>query len=350
MNNSQIALICVYVIVLILALSINQKRHIRGNANANKKESIALFIVSICLFIISYTRPEEMADYHNYVGAYINDYSERFEPSFNLIRDVCHRLQLGYLGVFAIFAAISIGIKTFCISRMSNLLWLSVLVWISSSFILMDMITMRASVAVGFMLLAIKYKEDGNKFKLLCAIILAVLFHYSAAVLFIIPFLSSNKSYKKFYIWIIPICMLIQLSGLTISHLIPSLGISEILNLYNRYEDDSTANLFNLLSIGRCIIAIFLWIKYNCWYGKNRYALLALKVYTIGCSLFMLLGDLLRVAFRLGELLWCTDIIVYPLLTFCVSRKAKPIWTIVVSLIFFCITVTKISYWNPNSV
>lgn len=289
-----------------------------------------------------------MADYKHYVTAFNHTFSERFEPTFYMIRYLALSLEWDYIGLFFIYAVLSISIKNYCITRMSDQIWLSYLIWISSSFILMDMITIRASVSSGLMLLAIKYRCDNSLLKSFMAIIVAALFHYSAAILLIIIFLSPRKGYRMFYICIIPVCFIIQIVGLTISHFIPLLGLSAFQNLYAGYSDDSAANLYNLLTLGRCFIAILLWLKYNNWKSRNPYALLCLKVYTFGGALFMLFGDMLRVGFRFAEMLWCTDIIAFTMLTYLFTRKCKWI-PITVCAILFYITITKESYWNPSN-
>lgn len=358
MVNSQIALIFIFAIILLLATASKSSPSVSllwDNNNYFPKLNYGRGVIgcvatlAIILLIIVLTRPEEMADYKHYVQGYNSDSILRFEPSFYWLKAISNHFGWNYFGLFTLYGILSIGLKSYSIIKMSDQIWISFLVWIATSFILMDMITIRASVASGLMLLAIKSRYDSKMIVTIAILILASLFHYSAAVLLlIIPFLSTKKDYRIFYIWIVPIGMLLQLMGITVSKIIPSIGIAAFQALYDGYSDDEAANLFNILSLGRCAIAIFLWIRLKHWKNRNTYALLAVKVYTIGCALFMLLGDLLRVGFRLAELLWCADIIAYPMLTYAFARKSK-FWPILVCSVLFYITVTKTSYWAPTN-
>lgn len=355
MNESQIFVLILWTISLIMVIGSNDDIAYKNCGEKNNGIRIGLkrwysFIISTTMLLIVVYRPPEMADYNHYEEAFnMSGVPDRFEPSFELLKIISQNLDWGFLGLLALYGILSISIKMYCVYTMSNQFYLSVFAWISTSFVLMDMITIRASVACALMLLSIKYRVDNKKIWMIFALVSAVLFHYSSAILLlIIPFLSSKKTYRLLYIWLIPICMFLQIVGLTVSRFIPRLGIMALTSLYSGYSDDSAANLFNLLSIARCLIAIFLWLTLSKWYTKNIYALLSVKVYTIGCALFMLFGDLLRVGFRFAELFWCTDIIVYPLLSYCFLKKSK-IWPVIVCSILFFIAITKESYWHPNT-
>lgn len=348
---SQIILILLFFVLAILSYS-------RFSCNGLNRHGIigrfdychvSEYLLLVILTVLCVMRPEQMADYGHYVTAFNHTFSERFEPTFYLIRDLAVSFGWDYIGLFFIYAVLSISIKSYCITRMSDQIWLSYLIWISTSFILMDMITIRASVSTGLMLLAIKYRCDNRILKSLVIIIAAVLFHYSAAILLIIIFLSPRKGYRIFYIWIIPVCFFIQMVGLTISNFIPLLDFAAFQNLYRGYSDDNAANLYNLLTLGRCLVAILLWLKFNNWKDRNPYAVLSVKIYTWGCALFMLFGDLLRVGFRFAELMWCADIIAYTMLTYLFTRKSKWIPIAVCGILLF-ITITKQSYWNPSNI
>ena len=354
MFGSQIALIITFCVVLIFTLLPEKRKIVAGQlpylkaTNDSKKQLFPIILLWVALIVIAVTRPEEMADYKSYATAFHQTKEGRFEPGFYWIKNLIIWYNGTHIGLLFAFAFISISLKTYCIIKMSDQVWLSFLIWISTSFVIMDMITIRASVAAGLMMLSIKYKSDGAFWKMIITLSLGVLFHYSSLILIpIIPFLSKTKPHRAFYIWIIPICYCIQILGLTISRFIPIIGITGVQELYASYIHNNEANLLNLLTVGKCAIAILLWIKLDNWKERTPYALLFVKVYTLGCALFMLLGDLLIIGFRVAELMGSADIIAYTMLTY-LFKKERKIVPIIICGILFYINITNMSYWNPH--
>lgn len=322
---------------------------------------ISLFIVKIriskglywCFFIILVLvvvcRPDTMADYANYVNSYTFG-SERFEPAYQMMYAVLHAMTLPYIFFFLLMACLTVGIKLSGIIKISDFPFLSLLIWVSQVLIIQDMVAIRAALASSILLWIIWYKSLGESLKMWTGILVAICCHYSAVVFLIIPFLSTDKPRK--WLYIIGLCCAagIAFIGFSLTDFLGLIALAVIENLNDMYENQSEANAFNLVVIARCLICLILWLKVDLLSSINKSLPMYLKVYTLGCILFFLTWKLVSVAFRFGELLWVTEIILYPYLMFIFGKKYKKIFKpipVCVAVILFILNYNASLYWNP---
>ena len=94
--------------------------------------------------------------------------------------------------VFLFYALISVPLKFYAIQRLSPWLFLPLVIYFGNYFLLHDYIQMRASVASGFFLLSIKPLSEGRRWNAALYFLIAMLFHYSFAALFVLLFLNNK--------------------------------------------------------------------------------------------------------------------------------------------------------------
>ena len=307
-------------------------------------------LVSMLIFAITF-RDASMADYKEYVRLFETG-AETLEPFHVFLTNCLSSIGFGPISYFFIVALITVLLQWFAIRSMVPNLWsLAILTWLGSSFVLNDMVTIRAGLAAALLLLIVKYRAEYNNVKCSIVLILAVLCHFSAAIFILVFFLSPQKEYKALY-----------LSGLFGSILFPCIGISltDLLNgigiplfdqkIFVYLNSNIEANVFSLFQLLKCFIALVLWLHLKKIKGDNKYILLALKVYTIGCMWFFMNYKLMAVSWRISCLLWTTDIIVYPFLAYLLSKKLHPVNKFIpafLSLVLFIVNLNMQQYWNP---
>ena len=105
------------------------------------------------------------------------------EPTFTLISSLVKAVCPWPVLLFVIYASIGVTCKIFAIKRLTSLLFLSLVIYISNVYLLHDMTQIRAGVASGIFLLAIRPLAEHKIFRYTALILLAALFHYSSLLL-----------------------------------------------------------------------------------------------------------------------------------------------------------------------
>lgn len=281
-----------------------------------------LFILWFILVLISTFRSDEMPDYENYYNFITSNgkVGERFEVGFKTYVDVFKNIHNNPIFIFAAIAALSVGIKLFAIRKLSNSFWLSMIIYISGVFILHDMIQIRAAVASGLLLWATKYAYERNLKRFILTGGIAMLFHYSAIIIFPIWFISTRKTQRWFYISLIPLAFLLVNAGFAFGYLAEHIPFSAFQTLWKAYQIsmsqglDSNINIFNSLYILRCAMCIFLLFNINKIALYSKIAILWVKIYTISLIIFTLFSDIPVIAFRISELYQVVEIVLIPTL------------------------------------
>ena len=311
----------------------------------------SFFLVLLLIFVIAF-RDDSMADYKEYVRLYETG-AETLEPFHVFLIYCLNYIGYGPVSYFFIIGLTTVLLQWYAIKSMVPNLWsLAILTWLGSSFILNDMVTIRAGLAAALLLLLIKYKVEHNNIKSILVYIMAVTCHLSAAIFILVFFLSPQKDRSAIYISGLLGSILFPCLGISITDLLTEVGITlfdqKILVYLN---NNSEANVFSLFQLLKCFIAMLLWLNIKKIRGVNRYFLLALKVYTIGCMWFFMTYKLVAVSWRISCLFWTADIVVYPFLVYIFSKRMTPSNKFIpasISLMLFVVNLSMQQYWNPS--
>ena len=276
-------------------------------------------IVGITLIVIAALRTEGIdRDYTEYVS-HLNNYTEvaLLEPTFKVIAWVVHTFFNGkVLWLFAIYAAIGVGLKFVAIRQISSVAMLSVALYISQFFILHEMTQIRAGVASALVLLAIKPLYNRDWWRFLVIATCATAFHLSGVVLFALWFLSPKKRIK-IYLFFIPIAVVFLLARIDILQLIPIPYLSAKIEIYKQikeYTDSvhNTINPFNAVFLVRVALCYLLLWAAPTLERHNRYSILLLKIFTLSLTALPIFATIPVVAYRIYELLGIVEIVLLP--------------------------------------
>ena len=276
----------------------------------SKKVCVILLFTWVGLSLIAAFRPD-MADKENYELFFQYPiYGKRFEIGFRYLTELIKRLGAGLTFFFFFFAAISIALKLWAIRKMTTLLWGSLAIYVSNFFILHDMIQMRCAVASGLLLHAVYFVWKRNLLAFLIVTSVAVLFHYSAVIIFPLWCLNTTKSQKFFYIGLIVIAYMLGgiLSLVNYIQYIPIKGINELWSSY-RSTIGGDINIYNGVTLLRVLLCLFLLISSERIYVRNKLVFLLTKIYSIAIAAFVLFANLPVVAWRVSELFMIIEII-----------------------------------------
>lgn len=173
-----------------------------------KKNIVYIAIIFPIIVLVSFfvsLRSSNFNDYEQYKIIYENYETIPVEVSYSLISQLFHSTSIGFYGLLFLYALLGIGLKISFFYKYlhSNISYFIVIIlcYLSSYFILWDLIQIRFSVAVGFLIWGIFTK---NKLKYLY-LILSILFHYSMVApisIFLIISIIEHKKIKFFLVLI----------------------------------------------------------------------------------------------------------------------------------------------------
>jgi hypothetical protein len=213
-----------------------------------------------------------------------------------------------------VFALVGVSLKIVACSR-HNYFFLSVILYCSYMFFYQEMITIRAGVACGLFLLAIDdlvYKRDKAYF---LKIFIALLFHYSSIIYFVIWILVRLKiSIRYFYGLLISsfLVVLLKINLVTLLRLdviFPKVKIYlDILEI----EGGEDVNVFSF----RVLIALGLFILFAIKFellDTNPSFLVLFKIHILSLCFFFALSTTANVfSLRLYDMLSVAQILVFP--------------------------------------
>lgn len=196
-----LTIVSLYVILavasLVACLSLN-----RSDKNLDMRIYYAVMFV-LLLFFAAFRNGELLPDYDNYQEYFrIKAELPYVEPSFYTIRSIARFLSFdgdGEYMMFFIYALLGISLKYYAILKYSPYATFSICIWISSMFILHDMIQMRASVASGILLILIPILYQRKLAVAIILMVIAFCFHNSAMFFVILLFLNPHKIDKRFW-------------------------------------------------------------------------------------------------------------------------------------------------------
>lgn len=292
-----------------------------------KIKNILLLFWGILLVCVATLRDGADHDYTSYVGYYnqvstFGDYS--VEPTFNLISKIVKILFFDVVVfLFFIYAALGVGLKIYAISKLTELKLLSLLSYFSFYFLMHDMTQMRAGVASALLLLCIQplYERSYKKFLLITAI--AVLFHYSALSIFLLIVLNPKRINKLLYGLLIPLGYCLCFLHLDITGILGLIPVAEVQNKVQAYlylqdysDNVELPNIFNVIFMLRCLVAMYLLFLADVINKYNKYVYILLKIYIWGLFSFLLFSNVAGFAFRISELYGIVEIILIPFICY----------------------------------
>jgi hypothetical protein len=283
--------------------------------------------------VLDYAAYEEL--YRN--GAYI------VEPTFTVIALVVKNfLGDNVIFLFVIYAALAVALKWRAISTLTSLAFLSVLIYLSDTFLLHELTQIRSAVASGFMLLAIRplYERRGWRFAGL--IVMATLFHVSAFLAFFLWFLQPGRIDKTRWVAIIAGAYVMAIAGVDLFRLALYLPVPYVrdkvamyLTLQNQLGEG--INIFGLVYLGKMAVTLFLLWRADDIEPHNRYIYLLLKIMIVSEVLLLLFSSNLAAALRFSQFFGTVQILLFPLLWHTVRQKlvAWAVLTAMAALLFW---------------
>lgn len=292
----------------------------------NINKYVLYLVLGLILVLISSFRPEQgNPDYAVYRKLYedAKTWDAIVEPSYFLISQLVYLVFDNILYLFIIYACLGVYLKLTAIKQLTDLWFLSLMVYVSYFFILHEMVQIRAGIATAFLLLSVKPIYDRNLKLFLVLVLLATFFHVSSLIILPLWFLGIFKDRKKvntyFLILVLPIAYGIYFLKMTLLNFIPIPYVQEKIDLYTQLQELETdafltdINVFNFVFLAKIIIYYFLVYKRELLMTRNKYTVLLLNIYAISLFMYPALAAMPVMAGRVSEFLGVVEIILIPL-------------------------------------
>ncbi len=289
-------------------------------------------------------------DYRLYRAAFHNWQAYSIEPTFKWLAATAHFLggeQDAELLFFIFYAAIGVMLKFAAIPRLTELWFLSAMVYLGNFYMLHEMTQIRVGVASGLFLLALVplYRRQFWRFFLLCS--LATLFHYSSLILFLLWVLHTKTIRQRaIYLIIIPLSYVLFLIGMDATRMIALLPIPFIeqkVELYNKAMSTgqmTDINIFNAFQLTRTLVVLFLVYKSHVIERYNKYAPMLIKIYVWGVACFVIFAKIPAFGFRISELLSIVEIVAVPMIAYAfIQKRLSMFFAVMVASIFLFINL-----------
>ena len=304
-----------------------------------------LLIVAIVLTSCVAFRPEGIdKDYFSYLGYYTNPDSgmaKLTEPSFKLICSIARFFGYPFL-IFIIYAFLAVPLKVYSIVRLTPLWYMSILVWFSHLYIVQDLTQIRVAVASAIFLFSLHYVMEGNRWKFMLCVLLAVFFHYSALLLLPICVLDNKPlvGWRLVLMYVLPLLFYCtSIISLELLYLIPVPFIQDKILVYEemiKYSDMFTElNKFNIMALFRLFTYYVLLWKCNVISKVYPNIPILLKIFCYSICAYAGFSFLPVFAVRAQELIGTVDFVALPLL----ALAFRPNWSGRIAVIIYVVGV-----------
>lgn len=239
---------------------------------------------------------------------------------------------------FLLYAAPGVSLKFYAIFKKSKLPLYTLFLYLPTYFLLHEYVQIRASIAIGFFIFAIDDIASGSTKKYIQKSLLAMLFHWSAAIMLPLYFIVRHLTWKQ--ILLLPLLAL----ALNFIRFIPSFSIPDTSlagALYTYYTIHSgqteTVNVLNIMTMLQLLV--FYILAFNVWRLERHQELdkqisTMFKIASVSLLVFFVFSALQLpvVAFRLNEFL---NVVLFFLIPAIITTNKNKSTLALVGLLYF---------------
>ena len=317
-------MIYTFLLLFIVIVSLIFLEEYLGDYNKYVYWGLCIIMILLCAFRTIGVDPDSEA-YEEIFKTHENNPELLVEASFLFFSGIVQRFTDDVHYLFLIYSILGDTIKFIPLRQLSPWYFLPLAIYFGNYFILHDYIQIRASIASGMLLLAIKPLSEGKKKKAILFFLIANIFHYSSLAFYPILFFNNRLSqiWKYLLIAIMPIGVVLFLlhydffSALPIPYIQDKIEMYKALTERGIFDELSLKNVF--IWIQYCIILYSLYF-YDTMLEKCPALPLLLKITAYSMACFFALSSISVVAGRLHELLGIVELALFP----CVCYTIRP--------------------------
>lgn len=343
--------------LVLLALLIAIFLSLTDGKKSNGHVILTIMLIVYLILLAAFRDGEFMPDYEVYVQKYFREIQgdrSEIEPSFMIVSNISNWIYPSSPYVmFLLYAMMGVPLKIVAMRKISSFFFLSLVVYISNFYILLELIQIRIGAASAFILLSLipLYKRKFLQFALLVSI--ATFFHFSSLYAFILWFLNPKDFNRKKFVFILLVSYVFYFTGkVFLEGLFNEFVSFQFLSRFEAYssatdDDDMAINPLGLYAITRLAIVLFFISFSRKLQAFSPYFPLVLKIYTLGVATYIGFAMFPTISYRLGQLFMLVEILLIPMLVYIVKRKGVgKIYVIGWSLLTFIMNVMFTTYFK----
>lgn len=241
-------------------------------------------------------------------------------------------------GSFLFFAFLGVSTKLIALKKYSNNFFLGFIIYFSYLYLMMEIITIRAGIAGGIFLLSLPYLYEGFYKKSILMICLALIFHTSSVIFFVVLILIKLNINIKYYYYSLILSFIIIIAKINILTLLFMDRIFPKVKGYLEMMEKSKEEEINIFSF-RILIALFMTVFFGFYYNKLKNIKgfeVLFRIHLISLFLFFSFSVTVSVfSIRTFELLSVVQLLLFPMLTYVFAPKFKYLaWIILIIFSF----------------
>lgn len=270
-------------------------------------------------------------DYGLYLQ-YYNDADDTLpvEYSFIIISDVIRCIFNDPFFLFLVYAVLGVLLKFLAIKNLSELYFLSLVIYIGNYLLLHEFTQMRAGVSASFLLLSLPAIYNRSLKTFLLFVFLAAFFHYSALIALPLYLLNAKSINKRH--WFLMLCLGDVLYFMKFDYLmlfaLNDIFYFKITSYMEQTEANGNVSIFNVYYLIKTVLFLIFLLKSNLIALSNKYSYLMIKIYGISLFVYSACSYIPIISIRCSELYGIVEIIVVSYLFYIMTSKRLAIFTI----------------------
>lgn len=335
------------------------------------EKNYVLFIVAAVLIFFSGLRGSIDNDYDNYreiytslsytplhdvINASPGDTAFNVEPLYRVANKVLSIIFGYYQWIFIACACASVGLNVYVYSKLSPYPFISVLLYVAHTYLLRDMMQIRAGVACGLCLLSILYLKKNRSLIFLLLIITATMVH-GAAITFLLIYIVYKMDLKKrslvFLLIISVIIGFIFPFGKLLTIILPQSDIFYKIQGYSSGVYSESLGMTNITLLKQVLIASICLYNYSRLEKDFKYFKILFVSYLISTCWLSIFNDFGIIGGRIGTYFSVTEVILIPIIIrsyILQKRWLSPVLFVVINvyaLLFFFINIKLKDNFKP---
>lgn len=316
---------------------------------SRQRKVILLFEVVILALFAGLRYDTEILDFSAYWDGYLEvarygvDYSQlseaaAFEPGYNLLMYLVSWFSPSPILGFLVIAVLAVGITLFSYQRYSRYALIAAVIYLSHTFLLREMIQIRAGLAAAIALWALQYVKQRQPFRFLLAILLAMSFHLASGIVLLVYVVYQLNWSRRTWTILVGLSLVIGLV-MPLGHLLSTLpggGIFRRIEAYVWMISDEPSGLLTNPTILKQLFFSFLCLQYwdRLTIRVPYFRLLAVS-YLMSVCWLMLWNDFPIIAARIATFFSITEPLVVCSTLYLVNKASRPLTTALILLFAF---------------
>lgn len=327
---------------------------------SHQRKALLLFEITILSLFAGCRYDVDIIDFSIYWDGYLEvakyglHYSRlteavAFEPGYNLLMYIVSFFSNSPILGFLTIATLSVSITLCNYQRYTKYALIAVIIYFSHTFLLREMIQIRAGLAAAIALWALRYIELQKPVRFVLTMLLAMSFHLASGIVLLVYVVYQLNWSRRVWARLVLVSFIIGIS-MPLGQLLNSLpggGIFQRIQNYVWMISDEPSGILTNPTILKQLFFSFLCIKYwNRLIAIVPHFRLFAVPYLMSICWLMLWNDFPIIASRIATFLSITEPLIVSSILYLVTQKSRPVATSLIVLFAFLMLYLNIAVKN----